>query len=40
MVIPGRSPGYEYKTGRLVKQVDLRGLLDPGSEEIDIYRDT
>jgi len=31
--LSGEFQGNEYETGRLVKQVDLRGLLNPGGEE-------
>jgi hypothetical protein len=37
---PGSSPDTEYETGRLVKQVELRGLIYPESEEIGIFRAT
>ena len=30
----------KFKTGRLLQQVEIRGLLNPGSEEFGIYRDT
>ena len=40
MGFPESPPSYENRTGHLVKQVGLRGPLNPGSEEIGVFRAT